>query len=176
MTLEDGSKAPGEQYSFFGALNGESYNKLSDFSVTLMTGGNFHECESSKIGNQSLATVTAPGDSDATLTGYIYNDGGSGNATWMNMLTFKVTNPDVTSFEVWILDSNVSEDWNQNAAIGISVNGGAAVTHTTVQAPSALEWTQFTITGASPSDVFTVSVQSDSDSAKRTLGGITFKR
>ena len=180
VTNPSGSQAPGDQYIFFGANakpgDKEGDNpamnlvKLTDFSVTAPTqsGGHIIPADPKKM---EFAKVVAPGGAELT-TGILYHNGGDNQAP-RDLVSFRITNPAVTSFSFWVLDSTLKN--NSNASLAIRVNGRDPVAVTaTVQTGTSNEFTQFTVSGASPSDVFTVAVLGDSKQLFRTLAGLTF--
>jgi beta-glucosidase len=181
-THPSGSQAPGGQYVFFGANpkpgEKESENpemnlvKLTDFSVTA-------PCESSgrlipaDAKNPDCVKVIAPGGTPVA-TGILHSSAGRARS-YRDLARFRITNPAVTSFSVWVLDSTVKLASNFNAGLALRVNGaepGAA--SATVKTDSGNEFTKFTVTGASPSDLFTVAVLNDDNGAFRHLAGLTF--
>ena len=179
VTQPAGSQAPGDQYVFFGANpkpgDKEGDNpamnlvKLMDFSVsTLIPGSHIIPTDPSK---PEWAKVIAPGGTPVN-TGILYHNGGQ-NTSHRDLVTFRITNPAVTSFSVWVLDSTLKN--NSNANLALRVNGGDPLAATaTVQTATSNEFTQFTVTGASISDVFSVAVLNDAKPIFRTLAGLTF--
>jgi len=180
VTKPSGSKAPGDQYIFFGAnakpgdKEGDNPEmnllKLTDFSVTVPTqsGGRIVPADPNK---PEFAKVIAPGGKELA-TGILYHNGGD-NKEPRDVVSFRITNPAVTSFSIWVLDSTLKN--NSNASLSFRVNGRDPVATTvTVQTATSNEFTKFNVTGASPSDVFTVAVLGDSKQLFRTLAGLTF--
>ena len=180
VTKPSGSQAPGDQYIFFGAnakpgdKEGDNPEmnlvKLTDFAVTAPLPGNGCLVPADPK-RTDYAQVVAPGGA-ALNTGFLYSNGGD-NKTHRNLVSFRITNPAVTSFSVWVLDSTLKN--NHNASLALRVNGLASVAPiATVQMATSNEFTQFTVTGASISDAFTVAVLGDSKQPFRTLAGLTF--
>ena len=177
-----GSQAPGDQFVFFGANAGpgdkEGDNpamnlvKLADFSVTApIENGSLLPANPASPDN---ARVIAPGGARIVSTGILYNNRGNPNA-FEDLVAFRITNPAVTSFSVWVLDSTARVNDNCNAELAIRVNGGELVAACkTVQTNSINEFTKFTVTKATISDVFTVAVRSDGKRNYRSLAGLTF--
>ena len=183
-TKPSGSQAPGDQYIFFAAnaqpgdKEGENpamnLVKLTDFSVTapLDAGKLTPPAPNDPAG----VKVIAPGGAPVVATGILGCNRNSNDKGYSDLVTFRIINPAVTSFSVWVLDSTVKLRANVNEGLAIRVNGGAPVAPcATVKTDSANEFSKFTVTGASISDVFTVSVlSSDGNGAYRTLAGLTF--
>ena len=186
VTHPAGSQAPGDQYVFFGAnaQPGEketfdpdvNLTKLTDFSVTAPIQGTRGRLVTPKAPPNDVK-VTAP-DGKLVSTGVLWNYGGSDKNGYSDFATFRITNPAVTSFSIWILDSTLKLKADVpagRAAIAIRVNGGDPMaSRATVKTSCANEFTKFTITGASRSDVFTVSVRGDTDGTYLALAGLTF--
>ena len=182
VTNPAGSQAPGDQYVFFGAngkpgdketINQEvNLTKLTDFSVTTMG-----RLVPPKTSPQDIVKVTAP-DGKVVSTGILWGFSGKGKNGYIDFATFRITNPAVTSFSVWVLDSTLKLKADVpagEAAIAIRVNGGEPMAPcATVKTSCANEFSKFTITGASRSDVFTVAVRGDTDGAYLALAGLTF--
>jgi beta-glucosidase len=182
VKMPAGSQAPGDQYVFFGAnpKPGKKTNdnpdtnlvKLKDFSVTAPCEGGNHLIPADPA-NPDCGKVVAPGGA-LLRTGILFSNEGV-NRTCQDLATFRITNPAVTSFSVWVLDDTLKRSGNWNSGIAIRVNGGDPLAvHGTVQADSCNEFTKFTVTGASISDVFAVTLLTDSKHAFRTLAGLTF--
>jgi len=76
------------------------------------------------------------------------------------------------SFAVWILDANTDGNGVGNSTVGLGVNGGAEVATTTVY-DGLNEFTEYTVTGALPTDVFQVYATTAIGNAP-SLGGLTF--
>jgi len=183
-TKPSGSQAPGEQFIFFAAnaqpgdKEGENpamnLVKLTDFSVTApMDAG---KLTPPAPNNPAGVKVIAPGGAPVVATGILGCNRNSNDKGYSDLATFRIINPAVTSFSVWVLDSTVKLRANVNEGLAIRVNGGAPVAPcATVKTDSANEFSKFTVTGASISDVFTVSVlSSNGGGAYRTLAGLTF--
>jgi len=180
-TKPSGSQMPGDQYILFAADpkpgDKEGYDssmnlvKLTDFSVTapLMESGKLIPADAK---NPDCAKVTTP-DGKPVTTGILYRNGGTSEQP-MNLVSFRITNPAVTQFTVWVLESTLKN--NCNGGLVLRVNGGKPVAPcTTVQTPSSNEYSKFNITKASLSDVFTVAVQSSAKGDFRSLAGLSFQ-
>lgn len=178
VTHPAGSQAPGEQYIFFGAnaKTGDKesddpamhLSKLTDFSVTT-TGRTIPANPASP----QYAKVIAPGGAPVVNTGLLYS-GGQPN-TYRDFATFRLTNPAVTSFAVWVLDSTLKSAANGNAGLAFRINGGDPVaTCATVKTTFSNEFTRFIVTGASICDVFTVAVRGGTNSSFLSIAGLTF--
>ena len=178
-----GSQAPGEQYIFFGANpkpgdkegDDPSMNlaKLTDFSVAA-PGNDLGKLIPATPSSPDCARVLAPGGTPV-VTGILYTNRGGGTNTFADLATFRVTNPAVTSFAVWVLDSTLKPAANCNAGLAFRINGGEPVAACqTVQTSAGYEFTKFIVTKASLSDVFSVAVRSSAKGSFRALGGLTF--
>ena len=181
-TQPAGSKAPGDQYIFFGANSKpgdkESDNpemnlaKLKDFSVTapILENGRLIPADAK---NPNCTKVIAP-DGTPVTTGILWNQRGKDN-DYADLATFRIVNPAITSFSLWVLDSTVTLKSNCNAGLALRINRGAPVApHSTVQTASSNEFTKFTVAGASISDVFTVAVRNSSKGPFRSVAGLMF--
>ena len=176
-----GSPAPGDQYVFFGAnaapgdKEGDDPKmnlvKLTDFAVTAIEGNSRIIPADPKSGNGTK--VIAPGGVPV-VTGMIYNNRGP-KSSYQDLTSFRISNPAVTAFSVWVCDSTVKLETNCNAGLALRVNGGALVAAcATVQTAFGNEFSQFKVTKASISDMFTVSVLCDNKREFRHLAGLTF--
>ena len=183
VTRPSGSQAPGEQYIFFGAnpkpgdKEGDdpamNLVRLADFSVAAPGEGQGRLIPANPS-SADCARVLAPGGTPV-VTGILYNNRGGGANTYADLATFRVTNPVVTSFAVWVLDSTLKPAANCNAGLAFRINGGDPVAACpTVQTSSGYEFTKFIVTRASPSDVFSLAVRSSAKGSFRALGGLTF--
>ena len=180
-TKPSGSQMPGDQYILFAAdpkpgdKEGENpamnLFKSTDFSFNapLLEGGKLIPADAK---NPDCAKVTTP-DGKTVTTGILYRNGGpSGQPA--NFVSFRITNPAVTQFTVWVLDSTLKN--NCNGGLVLRVNGGKPVAPcATVKTSCANEFSKFTITGASRSDVFTVAVRGDTNGAYLALAGLSFQ-
>jgi len=182
VTNPAGSQAPGDQYVFFGANakpdeqegDNPAMNlvNLRDFSVSAPIPDRGRLIPANPK-SPECARVMAPGGASVT-TGILWSHWGKDN-DYADLATFRIVNPAVTSFAIWVLDSTLKLASNCNAAVAFRVNGGAPVAaHPTVQTASSNEFTKFTVTGASISDVFTVVVRNSSKGSFRSLAGLTF--
>ena len=183
VTNPPGSQAPGDQYIFFAANTkpGDKWGedpamnlvKLTDFSVTAPLENS--QLRPPEANNPAGVKVIAPGGAPVVATGILGCNRGD-NKNYANLATFRITNPAVTSFTVWVLDSTVKLNANCNEGLAIRVNSGDPIAPcATIKTDSANEFSKFTITGASLSDVFTVAVlSSDHNGTLRTLAGLTF--
>ncbi len=178
-----GSQAPGEQYIFFGAdpkpggKEGDdpamNLARLADFSVTA-PGDEQGRLIPANPSSADCTHVLAPGGTPV-VTGILYNNRGGGTNTFADLATFRITNPAVTSFAVWVLDSTLKPAANCNAGLAFRVNGGEPVAACqTVQGAAGCEFTKFIVTKASLSDVFSVAVRSGAKGSFRALAGLTF--
>ncbi|MEI6072345.1 MAG: glycoside hydrolase family 3 N-terminal domain-containing protein [Verrucomicrobiae bacterium] len=184
VTNPSGSQAPGDQYIFFAAnaKPGDKWGedpamnlvKLTDFSVSAPLANS--QLMPPEANNPAGVKVIAPGGAPVVATGLLGCNRSGDDKKYADMATFRITNPAVTSFSIWVLDSTTKVRANVNEGLAIRVNGCAPVAPcATVKTDSANEFSKFTITGASISDVFTVAVlSSDGNGAHRTLAGLTF--
>lgn len=182
LTNPSGSQAPGDQYIFFGANSkvdnwsedSQELNliKLSDFSVTAPT-GNAHLIPASPA-SSNFAKVIAPGGTPVVNTGIVYNNQGK---AFQDLVSFRIINPNISSFSVWILDNTGRASANGNIELALCVNGGDPLASCkTTQTDLGNEFTKFTVTGATISDVFTVAVRGDDSKQNfRSIAGLTFK-
>jgi|GEM_PF-9181 len=182
VTNRAGSQAPGEQYVFFGAkpkpgekegVNPEmNLVKLTDFIVTAPM-GNGGSLIAADPKNPDCVKVMAP-DGAAVLTGLLYNERGQ-PGSMEDLVSFRIINPVAGSFSFWVLDSTTSENSNRNTELAVRVNGGELLArHETSRTPSGNEFSKFTVTGATISDVFTVAVKADTKRSFRCLAGLSF--
>lgn len=182
-TQPSGSQAPGDQSIWFGANpkpgDKEGDNpamnlvKLKDFSVTAPCSGQGRLIPAD-LKSPAGVKVIAPGG-DVVTTGILWSRGGKANLGYADLATFRITNPAVTSFAVWVLDSTLKLKSNGNAGLALRVNGGEPLAPcATVKTDSANEFCKFTVTGASLTDVFTVAARGDTDGAFLSVAGLTF--
>ena len=162
FTNASGTVAPGSQYDFFG--NQSQPVSLQNFALNITAPIDETVPYSS--------TVIAPGQSTPFATGSLLIKEADSS---VDMFTFQVTNPSITSFTIWALDDNAPESQGfQNSALSLRVNSSTPVTVTTpLDAGGVNRWTEFTITGASTSDVFTLNATSSSSHVPG-VGGVTF--
>ena len=117
-------------------------------------------------GNGNYTSVIAPDGTGPFTTGIAYANGP--NAI---IATFS---PDAAgTFTVYILDANTDGINVGNTTVGLGVNGGAEVSTATVY-DGLNEFTEYTVTGALPTDVFQVYAGYTPGNAFSSLGGITF--
>jgi hypothetical protein len=168
--IGDGATAPGSasNYDFFGT----GQVVLNDFSVStgssnIFSGGSFY----------GYSTITAPGGSSAFYTGLAYPDDDSEGVP----TEFASFSPDTAGdFTVWILDSNSDANDLLNRTVGLGVNGGTQVATEACGdganggCPNQMvnEFTEYSVTGALPTDVFQVYATSTGE--RPSLGGVTF--
>ena len=187
VTNPSGCQAPGDQYIFFAANAkpgdkvGEepamNLAKLTDFSVAIVSAP-FGNCQlmPPEANSPNGVKVIAPGGGPIVATGILACNRSGDDKKYANLATFRITNPAVTSFSLWVLDSTTKVNANVNEGLAIRVNGCAPLAPcATVKTDFGCEFSKFTITGASVSDVYTVAVlSSDGNGNNRTLAGLTF--
>ncbi|HEY5330650.1 MAG TPA: PEP-CTERM sorting domain-containing protein [Acidobacteriaceae bacterium] len=168
--LANGATAPGSasDYDFFGT------GQVAQTNFTVSTGSSNIFGDGACCG---YSTITAPGGSSAFVTGLAYpNDDSEGVP-----VEFASFSPNVAGdFTVWILDSNSDANDLLNRTVGLGVNGGAQVATEACGdganggCPSQRvnEFTEYSVTGASPTDVF--QVYATSTGQRPSLGGLTF--
>ena len=182
-TQPSGSQAPGDQYVMFGAnpqpgdkeggTAAMNLVKLKDFSVTAPLAGAGRVIPADLKSPDSVKVI-APGGGVVT-TGILWSRGKKAANGYADVASFRITNPAASSFSVWVLDSTLKVKGNGNTGLALRVNGGEPLAPcATVKTDSANEFTQFTVTGASLTDDFTVTVRGESDEAFLALAGLTF--
>jgi hypothetical protein len=166
VPIVNGGQAPGSaaNYDFFdfgGPAGGGQPINLTNFTVSTVG-------DSQYPGNGSYTSVIAPGGASAFTTGIAYVPPFSPSTDVV--ATFS---PDAAgSFNVWILDANTDGNGVGNTTVGLGVNGGTEVATATVY-DGLNEFTEYTVTGALPTDVFQVYATTNTGNAP-SLGGLTF--
>jgi len=167
--IANGGTAPGSatNYDFFGS---GAAAVTTNFSVS--TGGSNVFSGGSCCG---YTTITVPGGTTPVITGIAYPNGDS-NGTPVLFATFS---PDASGdFTVFVLDANSDANDLRNISVSLGVNGGTPVALTTCGAGSSCnsqrtnEFSEFSITGATSSDVFDVYATSNGE--RPSIGGLTF--
>jgi len=161
--VANGGTAPGSasNYVFFGN-NGQPSN-LTNFTVATGSDAQFP-------GNGAYTSVIAPGGSSAFRTGIAYDSSCPCNQTSV-LATFNSAT--LADFAVYILDANTDGNNVGNASVGLGVNGGAAVSMSTVYSGSN-EFTEFLITGATSEDTFQVYATGGGRADFPSISGLTF--
>jgi PEP-CTERM motif len=156
-----GSAANYDFADFGGPAGGGQPMHLTNFSVS--TAG-----DSQYPGNGAYTSVIAPGGGSAFTTGIAYVQPFSASTDVVATFSADAAG----SFTVWILDANTDGFGVGNSTVGLGVNGGAEVATTTVY-DGLNEFTEYTVTGALPTDVFQVYATTNIANAP-SLGGLTF--
>jgi hypothetical protein len=170
----NGTVAPGADYAFFGGGKPES---LTDFSVTSFANASYPGPGVS----DSYSTLIAPGTASVFQTGVIYNTTKLGQT--FDILNFQTTSASVTSFDVWVLDGNSDGNSVGNSSVTLTDGGAQSVTEAVVPTgatpPAYLginQFTEFSVSGATPSDVFSLDVTPAGADRYPTFSGITFEQ
>jgi hypothetical protein len=157
----NGGQAPGSATNYDFGNFGENGQPILLTNFTVSTAG-----DNQYPGNGNYTSVIAPDGTGPFTTGIAYANGP--NAI---IATFS---PDAAgSFTVYILDANTDGNNVGNTTVGLGVNGGAEVSTATVY-QGLNEFTEYTVTGALPTDVFQVYAGYTPGNAFSSLGGITF--
>ena len=161
--VASGGMAPGSptNYDFGDFGNAGQPTVLTDFTVSTAGTLQFQ-------GTTTYTSVIAPDGTGPFITGIAY-DGVLGPAHTGLIATFSPTSNG--NFSVWVLDGNTDGISVGNVSVGLGVDGGAAVTTSTIYNGSN-EFTRYNVTGALTTSVFQVYATTDFNYA--SLGGLTF--
>jgi sugar lactone lactonase YvrE len=175
-TVPNGGIAPGSasDYIFFGnssvefgQAGGGQPSNLTNFTVDTLNNVEYP-------GNGNYTTITAPGGTSAFTTGTVTeNPTNYPNTTPHTQLLATFSPLHSGTFTVYILDGNTDGVFVGNSSVGIGVNGGAEISAPTHYLSGTNEFTQFTVSNASTSDVFQVYATTSTNSYP-TIGGLTF--
>jgi hypothetical protein len=163
--VANGGQAPGSatDYTFFGGIQPTN---LTNFVVTLTPGDSQYDGHDD--GSGPYTTVIAPGGSTAFQTG-IANAPAAGAQT-AEIASFQTTF--AGNFNIWILDGNTNGHIVGNASVGLNVDGGAVLSTNTILV-GGNEFTEYTVTGTTTSDVFGVFATTTASNFP-SIGGLTF--
>jgi len=160
VPVVNGGQAPGSatNYDFGDFGNAGQPVNLTNFTVS--TAG-----DNQYPGSGGYTTVIAPGGTTPFLSGIAYRGGPDAI-----IATFS---PDAAGdFNVYILDANTDGNNVGNTFVGLGVNGGTQIETATVYS-GLNEFTEYTVTGALPTDVFQVYARGAGGNYS-SLGGLTF--
>jgi len=166
--VANGGVAPGSSanYDFFDFGHGSQPKNLTDFNFTVGGGGQFP-------GNGAYSTVTAPGGSSAFRTGVQYFGTGGGGSGTTNI--FGTFTSDVSDFTIYVLTGNADPvGFVRDASVALQANSGGMVTVNVAPSEQTNNFTSFTVTGATPEDVFTIYATGATAGDETNMAGITF--
>jgi hypothetical protein len=182
VTVAGGGVAPGSSadYRFYGAdgdYGGSQPTNLADFSTAYAasfgTFGNGLVVWGDYGQGYGYSSIIAPGGTTPFYTGAVINyvnDPG----TLINIVSFTLTNPQLSGFTVDILYGNSNLSGLNDAVIGLSADGATVVTQSVTDVSGSNKFVEFTVTGAQLGDVFNVVAQSNLVNEYPYIGGVTF--
>ena len=194
--IASGGTAPGgtADYLFFGGT-GNSYagvqpTNLTNFSLSAPRSNQYGNDYGPRDGtggpggaygnspNAPYSSVTAPGGSSSFISGIAYQ--GASGPTTADLFTLTLGSNSLSSFTFYVLVGNTDQDGPYDTGIGVSADGGAAVTASVTEpnigvAGAQNQFIAFLVTGAMTGDTFTFSASTPDAGSESDLhiGGVT---